>query len=139
MDNVKARLEIADILSKTKDNSYNPYLNPLYWMDYGNMQKTGQAILGTLRNIEQPKSKKYELVSELPVVSERFDLKKIKDKDSGPSCSHLQALAKQDLFINSSLATLGCHILWELLKEGRTDKAGLYLNLESLRTNSISV
>lgn len=139
VDNVKARLEIAEILSKAKDNSYNPYGKPLYWMDYGNMQKTGQVVLGTLQKIEQPKSRKYELIPQLPVISERFDLKKINDKDSGPSCSHAQALAKQDLFINSSLATLGCHVLWELLKEGRTDKAGLYLNLESLRTNSISV
>lgn len=103
------------------------------------MQKTGQVILGTLKNIGQPKSKKYDAVSQLPVISERFDLKKIKDKDSGPSCSHAQALAKQDLFINSSLSTLRCHILWELLKEGRTDKSGLYLNLENLRANSIPV
>ncbi|GAB6118915.1 PRTRC system ThiF family protein [Dysgonomonas termitidis] len=139
VDNVKARLEIGEILSKTGNGSYSPYQNPLYWMDYGNMQKTGQAVLGTLQNIEQPKSRKYENISQLPVISERFDLKKIKDKDSGPSCSQAQALSKQDLFINSSLATLGCHILWELLKEGRTDKAGLYLNLENLRANSIPV
>jgi hypothetical protein len=106
-------------------------------MDYGNMQKTGQVVLGTLKNISQPQSKKYETVPVLPVITERFDLKKVKDKDSGPSCSQAQSLTRQDLFINSTLANLGCHLLWELLKEGRTDKAGLYLNLENIRANPI--
>lgn len=136
VDNVKSRIEISELLSK-RGNYYSPYSEPMYWMDYGNTRKTGQVILGTLKEIRQPKSKKYETVSRLPVVSERFDLSQINDKDSGPSCSHAQSLAKQDLFINTSLATLGSHLLWELLKEGRTDKAGLYLNLETIRSNAI--
>lgn len=138
-DNVKTRLEISGILSRMEGTPYNPRRNPLYWMDYGNTRNTGQVVLGTLQDIEQPMSKKYEMVSGLPVITERFDLTKIKDADSGPSCSHAQALARQDLFINSTLATLGCHLLWELLKKGRTDKAGLYLNLETIRANSIPV
>ena len=139
VDNIQSRLLIADILSDKSIRHYNGESKAMYWIDYGNTQKSGQVILGTLGKIEQPKSRKYITVAELPTITERFDLTKIKDKDSGPSCSHAQALAKQDLFINTSLATLGSHLLWELLREGGTDKAGLYLNLENIRTNSIPV
>ncbi len=138
VDNVKSRLEISGILfNEAKGAARNPYRNPLYWMDYGNTQKAGQAVLGTLKHIAQPKSKKYEVVPVLPAITGRFDLEEVNDKDTGPSCSHEQALARQDLFINSALASLSCHLLWELLKEGRTDKAGLYLNLGNIRANPI--
>lgn len=140
VDNVQARIEMSELFRNLPQNNYyNPYSKPMYWIDYGNRQKTGQVVLGTLNEIEQPKSRKYKTISKLPRLDERFDLSQIDDRDSGPSCSHAQALAKQDLFINTSLATLGCHILWELIKEGRTDKAGLYLNLENLRSNAIFV
>ncbi|WP_255498786.1 thiamine biosynthesis protein ThiF [Dysgonomonas sp. ZJ709] len=106
-------------------------------MDFGNGTQTGQVVLGSLVKIDQPKSKKFETVAELPVITERYNLKKVKEKDSGPSCSLAEALQKQDLFINSSLAQLGSNILWKLLTDGMTDKAGLYLNLKTMNTNPI--
>ena len=42
-------------------NGYTDYSTPLYWCDFGNAQKTGQVIMGTIRrNIKQPESKKFE-------------------------------------------------------------------------------
>jgi len=73
-------------------------------MDYGNGSNTGQVVLGTLTEIKQPESKLFEPIGYLPVVTEKFDLKQVKEEDSGPSCSHADALRKQNLFINSTLA-----------------------------------
>lgn len=46
---------------------------------------------------------------------------------------------KQDLFINSMLAQIGCDVLWRMLREGRTFYRGAYLNLDTLRVNPIPV
>lgn len=142
VDTVKARMEIAEILREfsKKEKKYSmPYSKPLYWIDYGNSMKTGQVVLGTLIEAKQPSTRKNKAVAHLPVVTGRFDLDQEDDRHSGPSCSHAIALSRQDLFINSSLAMLGSHLLWELLREGRTDKAGLYLNLETMRSAPIPV
>ncbi len=62
-----------------------------------------------------------------------------KDEDSGPSCSLAEALEKQDLFINSTLAQLGCNLLWKMFRHGMLEHRGLYLNLETLTVNPIRV
>ena len=55
--------------------------------------------------------KLYETVESLKVITRYVKYAKVKEKDSGPSCSLAEALEKQDLFINSTLAQLGCNIL----------------------------
>jgi len=68
-----------------------------------------------------------------------FDYSAIDETDSRPSCSLAEALEKQDLFINSTLANLGCDLLWKLFREGMIEYRGLYLNIETMRVNPISV
>ncbi|EHB91922.1 PRTRC system ThiF family protein [Alistipes indistinctus] len=141
-DSVSSRVNLARLLKSTgRGNSYTDYATPLYWCDFGNAQKTGQIILGTIReNIEQPKSKKFQTIQRLPCVTDYVkSYGTIKDEDSGPSCSLAEALNKQDLFVNSTLAHLGCSLLWKLFREGLILYHGLYLNLDTLRVNPISV
>ncbi len=64
---------------------------------------------------------------------------KVNEKDSGPSCSLAEALSKQDLFVNSTLAQLGCNLLWKLFREGMISHSGLYLNLKTMNVNPISL
>lgn len=139
VDNVKTRLEISEYLDRMKKAEYPPYLSPYYWLDYGNTQTSGQVTLGTVVDIKQPKSKKFETVTHIPCVTERFDLSSVDEKESGPSCSLAEALNKQDLFINSTLANLGCNLLWKLFREFSIDYAGLYLNLSTLNVNPIKL
>ena len=49
------------------------------------------------------------------------------------------SLEKQDLFINSTLAHIGCDILWRMFKEGKTLYRGAYVNLETLKVTAIPV
>lgn len=118
-------------------NEYNEHY-PHYWLDLGNAQKTGQAILGSNR-VPQPESKEYETVEYLPTVTEMFDLSKIKEKDSGPSCSMAEALSKQDLFINSVLVQTASSLLWSVLTDMAIDTRGFYVNLETYRTTPVQV
>nr|WP_302459667.1 hypothetical protein [Parabacteroides johnsonii] len=48
-------------------------------------------------------------------------------------------MSKQGLFINSTLVQLGCNILWKMFRNGMIEHHGLFLNLESMKVNPISL
>ena len=140
VDSVGARFEIGEILKEA--NNGGVYRNePKYWIDFGNSQHTGQVILATIGNIKQPKSEKYETLESLPFITEEFGelLKQSEVTDDTPSCSLAEALEKQDLYINSTLAQMGCSLLWGLFRNGMTDTRGFFLNLKDFRSQPIKI
>lgn len=137
VDNIKSRIEIGEIL-RSDVKQYDDR-KKLYWLDFGNSTDRGQVVLGTVQEMKQPNSEKYETVSRLRCVDEMFDLSQLNDEDSGPSCSLAEALEKQDLFINSTLAQHGSHLLWKLLTSAYIECQGLYLNLSSINVNQIKL
>ena len=141
VDSVKSRFDIAEILNEMKINK-GYYRNQCkYWMDFGNSQFTGQVLLSTIGNIKQPNSKKYETMESLPFITEEFgELLKISEaEDNTPSCSLAEALEKQDLFINSTLAQMGSSLLWSLFRNGMTENRGFFLNLKEFKTQPIKL
>lgn len=141
VDNVKIRLEIGKVFHSKKNDSYHSSSEKCnyYWLDIGNSKATGQIILGTRGEIEQP-AKTKNTVKRLPCITELFpDLKKHEDKDTTPSCSLAEALTKQDLFINSILAQYAVNLLWKMFREASIQYHGLYANLETMNTNPINV
>ena len=141
VDSVKSRFDIAEILNEMKINK-GYYRNQCkYWMDFGNSQFTGQVLLSTIGNIKQPNSKKYETMESLPFITEEFgELLKISEtEDDTPSCSLAEALEKQDLFINSTLAQMGSSLLWSLFRNGMTENRGFFLNLKEFKTQPIKL
>lgn len=140
VDSVKSRFEIAEILMGI-NNGYAHRNTPKYWMDFGNGKFTGQVILSTIGNLQQPNSEKYETVSNLPFVTEEFGdlLNQSETDDDTPSCSLAEALEKQDLFINGSLAQMGCSLLWNLFRNGMTANRGFFLNLQNFHSQPIKV
>ncbi len=118
-------------------NEYNENY-AFYWLDLGNGQRTGQAILGSNR-VPQPESSEYRTTEYLPVLSEQFRLNDIKEEDSGPSCSMAEALSKQDLFINSVLVQTAASLLWSILTDAAIDTRGFFVNLDTYRTAPITI
>lgn len=141
VDSVKSRFDIVEILNELKiDKSY--YRNQCkYWIDFGNSQFTGQVLLSTIGNIKQPNSEKYETVENLPFITEEFGelLKISEEKDNTPSCSLAEALEKQDLFINSTLAQMGSSLLWNIFRNGLTVNRGFFLNLKNFQSQPIKL
>jgi PRTRC genetic system ThiF family protein len=143
-DNITSRYELAGFLkavmmARKKDKAVD-YLTPLYWCDFGNTQRTGQAVIGTIpEEIKQPSSEMYEAVGSLPLITDMDGYNNLDDRESGPSCSLAEALEKQDLFINSTLAQLGCNLLWKMFRHGMIEHRGLYLNLETMTVNPMVV
>lgn len=139
-DSTRSRLDLWRFLKNYREGSGNNESTPIYWMDFGNAQTTGQVLIGNIRSkIHQPASAEYQPTPKMNVITEEVSYSTIREKDSGPSCSLAEALQKQDLFINSMLAQIGCDILWRMFREGRTFHRGAYLNLDTLRVNPIPV
>jgi PRTRC genetic system ThiF family protein len=139
VDTAVARFGIAEVLNDL-DLSTKRSDIPRYWMDFGNSKDTGQVILSTIGNIKQPASEKFTPVGSLPQVTREFtELLKASDTEDLPSCSLAEALEKQDLFINSVLAQMGCSLLWQLLRQGLTTERGFFLNLGNFRSQPLAV
>lgn len=129
IDSAPGRVQIGEDLKR--DKTLSAEYKHFYWLDFGNDMKTGQVVLGKAGHTKLPAK-----FSKLPTVIDRFpQLKKMKNKKSAPSCSISQALGKQDLFVNSTLAQLGMNLIWKLFREGGVNYGGLYLNLDTLTVN----
>lgn len=144
VDTVAARLEIGGILKRVlsdRSSRSSSQSQAYYWLDFGNSQASGQVILATVGEIKQGESDKFQPVASLPFITDEFGdlLTASETEDNSPSCSVAEALLKQDLFINSTLANLGCGLLWNMFRQGKTHNRGLFLNLADLRSTPLSV
>ena len=141
VDTVAARFEIAGMISQLKNDLTNHAHKPVYWMDFGNSQYSGQVILATVGSVRQPASKMYQTVEKLPSVTDEYKelLTEAETTDDTPSCSLADALTKQDLFINTVLANMGASLLWNFIKTGMTENRGFFVNLKDFKTQALKV
>lgn len=98
-----------------------------YLLDCGNMKNNGQVIIGQPDNpfnavLPQRLQTSFELYPE--VMNRRR-----KDHNL-PSCSALESLNHQDLFINEAIAVAGANLIWRLLRYRELDHQGIWVNLE---------
>jgi len=141
VDTAKSRFEISDLLYKLIGYRSIGRERPLYWMDLGNSRDTAQVVLSTIGNIKQPESEKYRPIADLPFITEMFkdQLEKADQFDDTPSCSLAEALTKQDLFINTSVATIGASLLWQLFQQGMIFNRGAFVNLKTFITQPLKL
>jgi len=137
-DNIASRLFVQETMNKMPERYVQPFERFIYWLDFGNTRNTGQVVLGSV-DVGQPVSEKFKTAGRLPFVTDLFDYTKIIEKDSEPSCSLAEALNRQDLFVNSTLAQLGCGLLWKLFRECIIEYQGVFLNLMTMKTNPIKI
>jgi len=121
VDTGKARIEIGEILRRGTAGAY--------WLDCGNSRSQGQAVFGTVREVEKPKIQ--DVIGRLPTVLDLYP--EIRDpareKDQGPSCSLAEAIEHQDLFINQFIAIEAVEILWRAFRYGFIEYSVAYVSL----------
>jgi PRTRC genetic system ThiF family protein len=140
VDTVAVRFEIADILKVVSAKQETGRDKLLYWMDFGNNQFTGQVVLSTVQPVKQPTSRKFKTIDELPFITDEFkNLLESAEENNTPSCSLAEALTKQDLFINSSLASMGASLLWSMFREGMLTNRGFFINLKDFRALPLKI
>ena len=96
------------------------------WLDLGNEATHGQVVLS---GMGLPTS--AELWPEIadPEL----------DEPDAPSCSTLEALFRQDLFVNDTAAILGLNLLWRLLFHGEITYHGVVFDLARGEASPIPV
>lgn len=90
-----------------------------YWLDLGNDDRYGQVALAA---------------SDLPTCVELFG--QYKEEKPVGSCSALESLRSQDLFINAAVANAGLALLWDLFARGGLTRNVVYVNLKDHTTRS---
>lgn len=107
-----------------------------YWLDLGNNAASGQYVLGQPHN--QRNRRKAE---RLRTVSELFP--EIIDTDAGesplPSCSAIEALDRQEPYINQTLASSALAMLAQLFRYGKLTYHGGFFNARTGQMSALPV
>jgi PRTRC genetic system ThiF family protein len=128
VDTHSARRKIHQALTQ-------PHNRTRYWLDLGNTRDTGQFVLGCPLNRVNSRSAYRlrtaaelfpELVADLP-------------EDTEPSCSTLESLERQDLFINDVLVSGALNLLWRLLRYGEIFYHGGLVNVQTGVVRPLSI
>ena len=105
-----------------------------YWLDLGNAADTGQFILSQPLNGRNRRS-----ASRLRTAAELFPeiIDSSLDDDGAPSCSALEAIERQEPFVNQVLAYHALALLTQLFRYGRIEHHGAFVNIHEHRVQPI--
>jgi PRTRC genetic system ThiF family protein len=105
-----------------------------YWLDLGNSADSGQFVLGQPLNGRNRRSS-LRLRTAAELFPEIVDPSR--DDDQEPSCSALEALERQEPFVNHVLAYHALALLTQLLRYGRIEHHGAFVNIRENRVQPI--
>src|ERR1039458_9107288 len=128
VDTRAARAVIRDAVGKWSTVSY--------LVDVGNNADSGQFILGEPLN-ERNRRSKLRLRTAVELYPEICDPNL--DNDGEPSCSSLEALERQEPFVNSTLAQYALALLARLFRYGEISYHGGFINVASGVTSMLRI
>ena len=133
VDNVSTRQKSIQFLKDIAyDSLFTNYAKPYYVIDIGNGRDFGQVILSTIARTDQPHSirkvNRIVTIAGINYDDETFDF-----DDDAPSCSTMEALTKQDLFVNKILADIAGNMFWQLMFRYSIDYSAVFVNLETMQ------
>ena len=107
-----------------------------YYLDIGNREHDGQVVLGEVFGASYKRENRLPHVADLypDIIDGSLD-----DTDDTPSCSLAEALEKQSLFINDTMANAACNLLWELFRYGQLTHHGQFVNIRSGRVTPLAI
>jgi PRTRC genetic system ThiF family protein len=121
VDTRAARKAIEDSFSRALSRT-------CYWLDLGNNAASGQYILGQpLNACNRRKAGRLRTISELYPEIVDFEA----GEDPLPSCSAVEALDRQEPFINQTLAASALAMLAQLFRYGKLAHHGAFFNAKS--------
>jgi PRTRC genetic system ThiF family protein len=107
-----------------------------YWLDLGNSADSGQFVLGQPLN-----GRNRRAAHRLRTASDLFPeiVDPSQDDDAIPSCSALEALDRQEPFVNQVLSYHSLALLTQLFRYGRIDHHGAFVNVRENRVQPLGV
>lgn len=129
VDTRAARADLVELVTGWRSRVY-------YWMDLGNSSDRGQLVLGQPRNGRNRQSAcrlrtAPELFPEITLAS--------LDADDGPSCSAMEALERQEPFVNQVLTQHSLALLARLFRYGRIEHHGAFIDIANSRVQPLLV
>lgn len=119
------------------EGSFSRGLNRVsYWLDLGNNAASGQYVLGQPLNARnRRKAERLRTVTELypEIVDQR------NGEDPLPSCSAVEALDRQEPFINQTLAASALAMLAQLFRYGKLRHHGAFFNAKTGQMSALPV
>ena len=107
-----------------------------YWLDLGNNAASGQYVLGQPLNARnRRKTERLRTVSEL--YPEIVDVER--GENPLPSCSAIEALDRQEPFINQTLASSALAMLAQLFRYGKLTHHGAFFNAKTGQMSALPV
>jgi len=91
----------------------------IYWMDIGNGKNDGQIILSH-----------YKYKKKMPSIIEHAKGSEISENDEKISCSMIESLNNQGMFINKTMATMAADLIFKLIYIGKIDYRGVIVNMD---------
>jgi PRTRC genetic system ThiF family protein len=128
VDTRGARAAIRDAVSNWSTVSY--------WLDLGNNADSGQFILGEPLN-ERNRRARLRLRSAADLYPEIVDASL--DNDREPSCSAIEALVRQEPYVNATLAQHALALLARLFRYGEISFHGGFINLATGATSVLRI
>jgi PRTRC genetic system ThiF family protein len=129
VDTRAARQAVAQTVTRDRNHT-------AYWLDLGNNAASGQYILG------QPLNQRNKRTgSRLRTVAELYPEIMAPEigEDPLPSCSAIEALERQEPYINHVLATSALAMLARLFRYGTIAHHGAFYNAATGRMNAIPI
>jgi PRTRC genetic system ThiF family protein len=107
--------------------------NIRYWLDLGNHASGGQFVLGQPWNWANKRS-----ATRLRTVAELFpEMVNPGLDDNAPSCSSIEALERQEPFVNPTLANHALALLARLFRYGSVSTHGAFVNVAESRVQPL--
>lgn len=107
-----------------------------YWLDYGNHATGGQFVLGEPLNARNKRSRlRLRTAAELYEELINPDL----DDDHEPSCSAIEALDRQEPFVNTCLAQHALALLARLFRYGQIAHHGGFVDVSTSRSVPLAI
>lgn len=107
-----------------------------YWLDLGNGADGGQFVLGQPWNRRNPRrADRLRTASEL--FPELTDM--TLEEDTAPSCSALEALERQEPFVNQTLASHALALLSRLFRHIELDVHGAFVSVAHQRVQPLDI
>ncbi len=107
-----------------------------YWLDLGNSHSSGQFVLGEPQNARNKRSR-----TRLRTVAELYPeiVDPALDDDNEPSCSAIEALERQECFVNTLLAQHALALLARLFRYGQISHHGGFVDVATSRSVPLAV
>jgi PRTRC genetic system ThiF family protein len=128
VDTRGARAVIRDAVSNWSTVSY--------WLDLGNNADSGQFILGEPLN-ERNRRARLRLRSSADLYPEIVDASL--DNDREPGCSAIEALERQEPYVNATLAQHALALLARVFRYGEISFHGGFINLATGATSVLRI